>query len=398
MKKYLIPVGVTMLLGLIWSSCQKDTPALPSDSSGGVGASAREEEENYDAASVSARMSEIGAYKTKFDRWRQGQNTSQTIDAAQAVEEIESIFNFYLSRPGKSYGTDQVFVDEVVIPTSSLSWNGSRAAYAFEQVKAKLVAQFATLANNSKGVRMVDLGSPVVSNGQIKIAIHAEMGSQLINSPTELDALTIRWAGPPVEMSTECAGAANEGIGQAVNANLGFFLQNLPPFSTVPPGNPLVNPDVLILSPIRSVQTNATGSVLPGPPPAFVANTTNYPSGNNQAPNYPNIGQYKIHYDLEFSTPCDEICFSLGKFGAYVLGNRQVGDSHTAMINQMFPTPSFFPKYRLICTYVSSASRTAQIPGGYVDANEHPTWHYYGRILFVAGPDVPVPVCCPEVM
>ncbi|MCB0549126.1 MAG: hypothetical protein KDD19_16225 [Phaeodactylibacter sp.] len=404
MKNCHIIATMMALLFATLQSCEKGQVSTLTDSTEEISLRDNPDYTDEELDDIRRTIDEIEAFKTKLDGWRTGVDAGVAINSREAVEQVEVAWNYYISKPGIAFANYKLVVDSIIVDNGSAIWTGGITADVFNKIQDKLSGYFDAIPQDDKAYQFIDLGEPVVDRMQTKVYLMANIGYTTIRQPLP-HPQGIRWAGAPLGWTNPvpCSGAANEAIGQAVNANLGFFLQNLPP-APINPSNPNVNPNVVILSPISHVQTNLFGASFPlfnSPSPLFTVASfgnpalTNPVNAGNQPTNYLATGQYKIHADISLAPALpDENCFSFGKFGAYVLSNRQVGDSYTNQVNQILNT-NFFNRRRLVSTYVGAKISLSDNPltPQFEDVynQEHPTYHFYARVLRILVP-VPFPV------
>ncbi len=281
------------------------------------------EEERED---ITKTIKEIEGYKEKFDNWRQGKSTEERIDAKTASEQIEMIWNYNVSRPGTIFEKYE-FVTAVaeVGDTEVKDWTGAEAAHAYEAVKEQIVKLYNGIEGGDKGINIIDMGNPSFENGKLIMYIQMNVGVGAIEDGAlpkaeGRTAADIRWAAI-ANSTAQCIGEANNIIGTEVNQQLGYFLKNLPPFSSAPGGN---TTSAKILSVIDHVQVNVKG--LPEPlfgftlpagitistQPLFVRSQrfdTSLENVGAIAP-FTNLGKYKIHGNFTVNAPLpNEDCF-----------------------------------------------------------------------------------------
>lgn len=435
-----LSLAVLFFSSMWWMACKKEPTAENTLLNTDAIAGEREEDHTYTDAEVQeikATMDETKELKSKIDDVLSGQNVEMSMRPDKAAESVEMVFNQYLSRPGLSFKDEKTTIDSIKVDAPlGTNWNATQIAKLYKDVREVLIQQFQQMDGASdKTYRFIDMGTPVQTPQGVKLYLTTSIGWNVSTTPHPLpNLLQIRWAeqtGFPNVASigftaTTCTGIANREIGLAVNSNLGFYLQNLAP-APINPSNPNSNPNVIILGPIRHVQTNYFGTNFPlgnspaplfsvgtftgtstyAPNPTFAASfLVNPTSGGNGAPTYAVRGQYKIHGDAAFSPGLpDENCFSLTKLGNYILSNRQVGDFYVPQVNQLLTgstTPPFFQRRRLISTYVQSADGVATTgfppPNNLALRQEHPTYHFYARTLSVIVVASEVQVCCPQAL
>jgi hypothetical protein len=384
---------------LLWS-CEKESLLNETTES----AVQLEFRDNYyaglDTTIVVSLIDSIMDFKASLDDWRAGNRLTEQIDGQNAIEMMEMTANFYLSRPAKAFAEYHFFRDSVVLSALPATWNGTQVAKVFNAVKQRLTTHFNAVTGTDKSFRFLDFAAVSDSSGSF-LYIAGQIGSTEISQLTTPTHPELRWArgNAGFDQTVTCPPSAEEEIGKAVNSQLGFFLQNLPP-SPINCCNPLEKPNTIIMGPIEFVQTNFLGFPFPllgAGPPLFLESTFFNPADfenstdlGNTPTDYPLKGQYKIHADAEFGGPePDEHCFSLTKFANYVESNRFVGERYIPRVNQ--ESSSTFP-LTLIATNVQNFTTETELPIppagiGEVRVQEHPTSHFYAFAISIILPD-----------
>jgi hypothetical protein len=369
-----------------------------------------------EAEDIAKTIKEIEGYKEKFDNWRKGENTEERIDAKTASEQIEMVCNYYLSRPGEIFEKYE-FVTAVaeVGHREVKEWTGADAAKAFEAVKEQLVQSFNKVEGGDKTITMIDMGNPSFENGKFIMYIQMNVGvgkTDGITNKAGNRSGDIRWAEEPLGfiLHPGCGGIANREIGISTNQTLGFFAQNLPPFSSGLPGNPKLPNSPAIISTIDHVQTKYFTGAAPlfgfnlpsgttiNTQPLFVEVLFQSPlssqfRNSGATPPFTNLGEFKVHADPALNALPDENCFNQTKLTAYKNSNLNVGNIHRTKVNQLLGT-TFMTRRNLISTYVAANAQETLNPAGLARLQEHPTYHFYARISNIIGPEFPV--CCPS--
>jgi len=288
---------------------------------------------------------------------------------------VEVVWNFYVSRPEFIYERYETVRGTIKSPVEGEGkWNGTEVLGIYNTFKEKVVSSYNSLEGTNNGVVLLDLSEPLVKDGSAVVDYTVIIGVDRIRKPKKH------------------ASRANDIIGQIVNSNIGLTFQNLPPLN---PGNP-GTPGTFIIGPVQSAQTNFFGTAFPlggGAVPSIIVNpTTDFPTGNTQATDYPIRGQYDVHADVSFGpTVPDENCFSIVKIGNYAIDNKELGESYLPEIVNLAPPITFFPPfnfvlpYELLGTFVGANAQFVDNPlGGAADdvyLQEHPTFHFYGGVF-----------------
>ncbi len=411
MKKLLKLSTAFVVIAALTFACNKEQLDNTSNSTLGVQSTNKEQAKisEEESADIAKTIKEIEGYKEKFDNWRQGKNTQELIDTKSAGEQIEMIWNYKVSRPGTVFEKYEFVTAVAEVGTKEVKeWTGADAAHAYEAVKEQIVKLYNGIEGSDKGINMIDMGNPSFENGKLIMYIQMNVGVGAIEDGAMPNAegrnSFFRWALDPMGfVQVGCGSASNQEIALSVNQTLGFFLKNLPPYSNG--ANPKVS-SVQILSAVDHVQTNYFGTGFPlgpitNPPnitvstqPLFVVKTTTLPNSGVTSP-YLNQGQYKIHADVSFGANNfpDENCFNITKLGSYCITNKEAGEGYTGRVNTTLAT-NFNTRRRLLSTYVGSSALstdnplTVQAPDVYLQ--EHPTYHFYGRVANV------IVACCIE--
>ncbi|NBC05795.1 MAG: hypothetical protein GVY26_01220 [Bacteroidetes bacterium] len=352
-----------------------------------------------DTTIVVSLIDSIMDFKASLDDWRAGNRLTEQIDGQNAIEMMEMTANFYLSRPAKAFAEYHFFRDSVVLSALPATWNGTQAAKVFNDVKQRLTTHFNAVNGTDKNFRFLDFATVSDSSGSY-LYIAGQIGRTEISQPETPIHPELRWArgSAGFDQTVTCPPSAEEEIGKAVNSQLGFFLQNLPP-SPINCCNPLERPNTVIVGPIEFVQTNFLGIDFPlagAGSPLFTVSTFFNPADfenntdlGNTPTDYPLKGQYKIHADAEFGgAEPDEHCFSITKVASYIASNLKVGNSYIPRVNQESSSP--FP-LTLIATNVQNEWGGTEQPNppsgpGIIKVQEHPTYHFYAFLLPIAFP------------
>jgi hypothetical protein len=370
-NKIMLLLLASIITVLSWTGCQKDKLSNTVLSTQSPNDQISERDGKIEEISK-ATLNEILNFKLSLDEWRKGQNISKDMSATDATYQMESVFNYYVGESTRSYAEDFHFYDSVSIGSTSAVWTATQIASLFESAKAKVVAQYSTIAGTDKGIRLIDLSVPVVANGATKVYIYVNAGKTLVPDPTAVVYPTefTKWGIQGIP--TSCGGLANEKIGLRVNSLLGFYLKNDSPNA---PGNPLITPLTVVLNPVKATITNVTGlPPLPGGPTVCEYTFTDFLSGTTETDPFPTKGQYKIHYDLN----SNENCFSPAKVTNYVIGNLSVGNQ---IRNECVSLKPNLSEHRVVATYVLEL-KTGIIIGGFpVLIQAHPTLIYYGKVM-----------------
>ena len=390
-----ILMGIAAMAVIAFVACNKEankdgateTAGVVSNPNASIGSRSGESTTEQEGAAYKA---DILMWKTKFDVWRAGTSSTEVMEAEAAVEKLEAVFNYYLCDAAKSYNVDKTIQSVIEVSGTNTTWSSAKVASTFEAIKAKVIESYETLNGSDKGIRFIDLGTPTVSNGNLRFHIFINMGSGVTTQDANVTipiADDVKWGDlDPKEdklpSTANCLGGANVDIATRVNAALGFYVGNVPinfPGIT----NPNQNLGV-VLENIGSVVTNL-GAVPPPPSvfqPLFVKNTLDLLDPSAAAgPNndYPDKGQYKIHCDSP-DFPSNQFCFSPLKITNYVSSNEQVGRS-TPYLGRVRTLPKRNLN-KLVGTFIITLRRSLGILNTQI-TREHVTVHYYARAFLV---------------
>lgn len=402
MKNLLKSLAMLAFVALFFTACNKEELFNGQSVDSPLGLQKEDGEGSLspkESAELVAAVEGIQKMRDEIEDWKIGKKLDVSRKAKSAVEQVEMVWNFYVSRPGNAYDTYETVRGTMTSEVENGDeMNGSDILNMYNSFKSIMAESVGDASDY--GVVMIDLSDPLVDGGKVIIDYTVIIGQEKIFQKKKYSFWEKRWAIDPLGYTdVACTGRANEIIGEIVNSNLGFFFNNLPPVFTFPnSGNQ--KPNTFIIGPIQSAQTNFFGATFPlgggAIPPIIINKTTDFPTGNTQATDYPIRGQYDVHGDFSiFPTVPDENCFSIVKIGNYAIDNKELGESMEAEVNNITGT-TFFP-YQLISTYVGAKESLVDNPifPGTVDAylQEHPTYHFYGRVLsFIIFEPAPVAV------
>lgn len=311
-----------------------------------------------------------------LDNWRNSINLTETESTTTAIENMESVWNYYVSEVTGMYAQNYFFNDSIEINTTAASLTATQMGSAFNAIKSRITYHYGTISGTDKGIRMIDLSEPVVKDGKTKIYITVNAGKTTIEQPNTVLSSGTKWA--DIGPAAPCTGEANEIIAAVVNSGLGFYLKNATPGSTSPGNeNPLVKPNTVVLSlGLVTVNNVDVEPVLPGGPTLCKYRYFDFPTGTTETDPFPSRGEYKIHYDRN----ANENCFNSSKLGFYCTGNRDVGEN-------LIPNKcTAIGSRKFVATQVL---RSTFFTPPFVNTQEHPTIFYYGRVLTILPPDVP---------
>ncbi|MEM9920972.1 MAG: hypothetical protein AAF990_22925 [Bacteroidota bacterium] len=368
--------ATTLLLAvflLTFSACDKEASMSPKDDGISAESAVSElrrdvetlQEQETNDADVIEMVREAELFDQQLNGWRSGRETSSRISIDDALMGMESILNLKLAS-GYVYEDEQFFVDSMDVPTTG-ELSGREVAEMYESIKTNLTRHQASMDGPNPGFRFVDITDVRdLGGGKGRVYTICNIGSVVMVEEIVRRHHGIVWGGEELLFNPPCTNPAEVLIATEFNFLAGGCFVGNPTFP---------NPSACGFFNIRSANVNPSGGTPGFPVPVDLIYTNrDFPTGETNAPLFPNRGEFTWHQDNSI----DEICFNFSKTFRYVTDQFAVANGQ--ILSDIRNLNFFTRRHQLIGeTLLSDRVRLFNGSTPVVTYNAHLATIYYGR-------------------